>query len=542
MRPLRSVDLATGEPGEALVERSDVQAVEALAVVAEAAVAWELARAAREKFGGDALARLRRGARRLPRADRVAANALDRHLALVGFMGAGKSTLGPVLARAARTGVRLGRRGRRGARRDADRRDSSTTRGEAAFRELEEEAALDVLLAAPAGGRRARRRRARLGADARRARGARVHRAPRGHGRRGLGRASRERSAARARPERRSARSTTSACRSTRRRTRRARDLDGVVLAAAGIRFAPHARGARRRGRRRRARRRAPRRRRGASRSRGEARRRSPRPSGSGGRCALDRASTLVAVGGGTTTDLVGFVAATYMRGVDWVAVPVDARRPGRRGDRRQDGDRPPGGEEPRRRLPLARRDGHRHDAARDAPRGGAAERPRRGREDGAPRRRAALGARHARSRCAAAPRSRRRSASAIRTSAASARSSTSATRSRTRSRRHRTTRVAARARGRARAPRRAAALRARRRGADRRGGPRARRRSRSTATRAWAALQRDKKARRTAQLRLVLLDAPGRAARDLGRRAGRACARLSTHSSHRVTPCGSSS
>ena len=56
MRPLRSVDLASGEPGEALVERSDVQAVEALAVVAEAAVAWELARAAREKFGGDALA------------------------------------------------------------------------------------------------------------------------------------------------------------------------------------------------------------------------------------------------------------------------------------------------------------------------------------------------------------------------------------------------------------------------------------------------------------------------------------------------------
>lgn len=56
MRPLRSVDLATGEPGEALVERSDVQAVEALAVVAESAVAWELARAAREKYAGDSLA------------------------------------------------------------------------------------------------------------------------------------------------------------------------------------------------------------------------------------------------------------------------------------------------------------------------------------------------------------------------------------------------------------------------------------------------------------------------------------------------------
>jgi chorismate synthase len=55
MRPLRSVDLASGEPAEALVERSDTAAVEALAVVAEASVAFELARAAREKFGGDAL-------------------------------------------------------------------------------------------------------------------------------------------------------------------------------------------------------------------------------------------------------------------------------------------------------------------------------------------------------------------------------------------------------------------------------------------------------------------------------------------------------
>jgi chorismate synthase len=56
MRPLGSVDLETGEPAEALVERSDTAAVEALAVVAEACVAWELARAAHEKFGGDALA------------------------------------------------------------------------------------------------------------------------------------------------------------------------------------------------------------------------------------------------------------------------------------------------------------------------------------------------------------------------------------------------------------------------------------------------------------------------------------------------------
>jgi chorismate synthase len=55
MKPLDSVDLSSGEPAHALVERSDVAAVEALAVVAEAAVAWELARAAREKLGGDAV-------------------------------------------------------------------------------------------------------------------------------------------------------------------------------------------------------------------------------------------------------------------------------------------------------------------------------------------------------------------------------------------------------------------------------------------------------------------------------------------------------
>jgi chorismate synthase len=55
MRPLRSADIESGEPGEALVERSDTAAVEALSVVAEASVAFELARAAQEKFAGDAL-------------------------------------------------------------------------------------------------------------------------------------------------------------------------------------------------------------------------------------------------------------------------------------------------------------------------------------------------------------------------------------------------------------------------------------------------------------------------------------------------------
>src|SRR4051794_11476259 len=55
MQPLASVDLQTGEAAHALVERSDTAAVEALAVVAEASVAFELAKAAREKFGGDAV-------------------------------------------------------------------------------------------------------------------------------------------------------------------------------------------------------------------------------------------------------------------------------------------------------------------------------------------------------------------------------------------------------------------------------------------------------------------------------------------------------
>jgi shikimate kinase / 3-dehydroquinate synthase len=37
----------------------------------------------------------------------------------------------------------------------------------------------------------------------------------------------------------------------------------------------------------------------------------------------LDRDGTIVAIGGGTTTDLAGFVAATYMRGVRWKALPT---------------------------------------------------------------------------------------------------------------------------------------------------------------------------------------------------------------------------
>jgi chorismate synthase len=52
-KPLRSVDIATREPAEALRERTDSCTVPAAAVVAEAMVALVLASAYREKFGGD---------------------------------------------------------------------------------------------------------------------------------------------------------------------------------------------------------------------------------------------------------------------------------------------------------------------------------------------------------------------------------------------------------------------------------------------------------------------------------------------------------
>jgi chorismate synthase len=52
-KPLRSVDIATHEPAEALRERTDSCTVPAAAVVAEAMVAFVLADAYRAKFGGD---------------------------------------------------------------------------------------------------------------------------------------------------------------------------------------------------------------------------------------------------------------------------------------------------------------------------------------------------------------------------------------------------------------------------------------------------------------------------------------------------------
>jgi chorismate synthase len=60
MTPLASVDLDTGLPAKAQSERSDVTAVPAMGVIAEAMVALVLADAYAEKFGGDSLGEMRR--------------------------------------------------------------------------------------------------------------------------------------------------------------------------------------------------------------------------------------------------------------------------------------------------------------------------------------------------------------------------------------------------------------------------------------------------------------------------------------------------
>ena len=54
-QPLRTVDIVSGAPHEASKERSDVCAVPAAAVVAEAVVAIEITNAVLEKFGGDTM-------------------------------------------------------------------------------------------------------------------------------------------------------------------------------------------------------------------------------------------------------------------------------------------------------------------------------------------------------------------------------------------------------------------------------------------------------------------------------------------------------
>jgi shikimate kinase/3-dehydroquinate synthase len=246
------------------------------------------------------------------------AHALDRHLVLIGFMGAGKSTLGEEVAR------RLGRPFY-----DVDREVESThgdisklfeEQGETAFRELEAQFVRDVcgrrepaVVAAGGGAVETRKLLEQLDVLVvlldvdvdvawERVRGSR----------RPLGRDETE---FRARYERRRPLYEEAA-------HARARDADDVVLAAAGIRFAPHRE------------------------ARGDAIVADASvaelhgieathlvPAGETAKTVaeaerlwralqLDRDDALVAVGGGSTTDVTGFVAATHLRGVAWKAVP----------------------------------------------------------------------------------------------------------------------------------------------------------------------------------------------------------------------------
>ncbi len=108
---------------------------------------------------------------------------------------------------------------------------------------------------------------------------------------------------------------------------------------------------------------------------------------------AIDRGGTVVALGGGCVTDVAGFVAATHLRGVPWVAVPttlvgqVDAAIGGKTGLDTTMGKNRVGA------FHWPARTVDRPGAARHAPGGGAAGRHGRGREDRAARRRRALGA-----------------------------------------------------------------------------------------------------------------------------------------------------
>jgi chorismate synthase len=60
MKPMRSVDIQTGQEVKATVERSDVCATPAAAVIGEAVVAVELAKAVLDKFGGDSVREVKR--------------------------------------------------------------------------------------------------------------------------------------------------------------------------------------------------------------------------------------------------------------------------------------------------------------------------------------------------------------------------------------------------------------------------------------------------------------------------------------------------
>ena len=305
------------------------------------------------------------------------AHALGRHLALVGFMGAGKSTLGEQAAeRLGRRFVDLDRELERSLRQTIPQIFGA--RGEADFRELEAEAALGRARQRAARRGRARRRRGRDRADpAARFASTRftvhVEIDPAtawtrvGGGDRPL---AQDEQSFHALHEQRSPLYDEVA-------QAVANNVDEIVLAAAGIEVderllarLPELVDGRGGSGRRRDRARAP-----PAAARGAGPRPARRRGGQEprrGRAALARAAArprrhdrrlrrrLHDRHGGLRGGDVPARRAVGRR-------PDDAGRPGRRGDRRQDGGQPARGQEPRRRLPLARANGDRPGAPRDA-------------------------------------------------------------------------------------------------------------------------------------------------------------------------------
>jgi chorismate synthase len=110
MSPLKTVDLKTGAPAQAQSERSDVTAVPAMGVIAEAMLAIVLTDALLEKFGGDALSELKRNVdgylaqvrahiqRRDGGGGGGGSGIVKKHIVLIGLPGAGKSTVGRLVA------------------------------------------------------------------------------------------------------------------------------------------------------------------------------------------------------------------------------------------------------------------------------------------------------------------------------------------------------------------------------------------------------------------------------------------------------------
>ncbi|MDK4317853.1 chorismate synthase [Corynebacterium pseudodiphtheriticum] len=88
-RALRSFDMNTGKSSTAIHQRSDVCAVPAAGVVAEAMVALVLAQAVLEKFGGDSVAETRRNFQAYQ-------ESVDKRFSFFGTQSAGGASTGPV--------------------------------------------------------------------------------------------------------------------------------------------------------------------------------------------------------------------------------------------------------------------------------------------------------------------------------------------------------------------------------------------------------------------------------------------------------------